>query len=87
MALKIALLTVFSVMQSAFATTHLMPTLTEACERTYIVGPDDSLWKISERFQMRLSDLIRLNRNVQANPDTLFIDQRLCLSNDKVDPV
>ncbi|WP_202081099.1 SafA/ExsA family spore coat assembly protein [Caldalkalibacillus salinus] len=43
---------------------------------TYIVQPGDTLWKISQRYQIGLSEIIEANDQIE-NPDLIYPGQRV----------
>lgn len=47
-------------------------------QTTYTVQPGDSMWRISVRFQVGLSELIRANRQIK-NPALIYPNQKLTI--------
>lgn len=64
------LLTVIMVIQ--------MPQTTHAQTDTYTVKSGDTLWKISQRYQIGLSEIINANRGI-SNPDLIYPGDRVTI--------
>lgn len=48
------------------------PAIKSTTNRTYVVQPGDSLWLIAQKFGLRLSDLIAVNKGQVTNPRMIY---------------
>jgi len=68
------------------AAKHLLPVRTDACEGQLTVRFLMSAYELSSQSGITLKRILELNRHVHAYYNTLFVDQRLCISNNLFDP-
>lgn len=73
-------ITALVLMSLCFMAVYNPPTTDAQGTNVHVVQPGDSLWKISVKYQMGLSEIIQANPNIK-NPSMIYPNQKINIPN------
>jgi len=73
-------ITALVLMSLCFMAVYNPPTTDAQGTNVHVVQPGDSLWKISVKYQMGLSEIIQANSNIK-NPSMIYPNQKINVPN------